>query len=63
ESQSDSESTSDSESQSDSESHSDSHLPDTGEEESNKSGLIGAGLAALGGLSIFGRRRKKNSEQ
>ncbi|MGX0953757.1 LPXTG cell wall anchor domain-containing protein, partial [Staphylococcus epidermidis] len=63
ESHSDSESDSDSEStsESDSESHSNSELPDTGEED-NHQGLIGGVLAAFGGLTLLGRRRKKEEK-
>ncbi|GAB5807111.1 hypothetical protein JMUB7519_27190 [Staphylococcus aureus] len=63
ESHSDSESDSDSESTSESgsESHSNSELPDTGEED-NHQGLIGGVLAAFGGLTLLGRRRKKEEK-
>ncbi len=59
----DSESDSDSESTSESgsESHSNSELPDTGEED-NHQGLIGGVLAAFGGLTLLGRRRKKEEK-
>lgn len=60
-SESDSSSDSESTSESDSESHSDSELPDTGEED-NHQGLIGGMLAAFGGLTLLGRRRKKEEK-
>ncbi|WP_172458388.1 LPXTG cell wall anchor domain-containing protein [Staphylococcus epidermidis] len=43
------------------ESHSNSELPDTGEED-NHQGLIGGVLAAFGGLTLLGRRRKKEEK-
>ncbi|MCI2952764.1 LPXTG cell wall anchor domain-containing protein, partial [Staphylococcus capitis] len=57
ESHSDSESTSESAS----DNHSDSELPETGKED-NHQGLIGGMLAAFGGLTLLGRRRKKEEK-
>ncbi|WP_270246301.1 LPXTG cell wall anchor domain-containing protein, partial [Staphylococcus capitis] len=56
-SHSDSESTSESAS----DNHSDSELPETGKED-NHQGLIGGMLAAFGGLTLLGRRRKKEEK-
>ncbi|MEJ7275398.1 SdrD B-like domain-containing protein [Staphylococcus epidermidis] len=61
ESDSDSESTSESDSDSESTSESDSELPDTGQED-HRAGLIGSMLAAFGGITLLGRRRKKEEK-
>ncbi|MBM6142814.1 carboxypeptidase regulatory-like domain-containing protein [Staphylococcus epidermidis] len=57
----DSESTSESDSDSESTSESDSELPDTGQED-HRAGLIGSMLAAFGGITLLGRRRKKEEK-
>lgn len=46
---------------SESTSESDSELPDTGQED-HRAGLIGSMLAAFGGITLLGRRRKKEEK-